>query len=746
MTDAPADQPKHDDTSPQAIARFWRSELTLAKKRFDAWWTEADQCYCLYEAESEKQNSYNILWSNTEVLRPALYNSTPTPDVRRRFRDEDVLGKTVSKVLQRALDYAIDDYDEEDFDGEMKAVVLDTLITGRGVSRVRYVPVFVPMAGPADPSQASPPPIDDALSQQPGGPPRGRDAKELFVDATGTPERGRDAKVLYLQAAGEEEPAIDDPFAETEVLEGPFEGAMEPDEPQQQVADESADCEHVYYRDFMHSAGRKWGEVWWTSFRHRLDRTELVQMFGEAIGGAIKLDEIDKDDKRGDKDLDEQHKTAEVFEIWDKRKRECIFISMTFEDQPLLTVPDPLQLTGFWPAPKPLYAIESTRSLLPIPPYRLYKQQAAELNRISTRINKITEAMKVRGAYMASNAEAVVDIMAAGDNELTPIVDPTMLASGGGIDKLIWMMPLDKLAMALQQLYLAREQIKQVIAELTGLSDIVRGSTDPNETKGAQVLKSQWGTLRLQRLQREVQRFARDLIRLLGEIISQRFSPEKLQAITQVQLPDQATKLQAYQAVKEAEIQTQAMAQMPQDPLNPQPAPAGPPPEAMEALELPTWDEVMQVLQSDELRGYKVDVETDSTVAETIQTDMQGLSEVLSALGQFLQIVGPMVQQGFMPIDAAKEIALTICRRAKMGQAVEDQIASIGGQQQQQMMQQAQQPMQDGMGQIMQALQELGKRGDDLGNGIQNGLGQLGQQIQVAMENVGRQNQLRAVS
>lgn len=690
---AAVDDKKLNEASPRGLVRKWKNEIQLAERRFHAWWKEADGIYDIYEAESQQQNSYNVLWSNTEVLRPALYNSKPTPDVRRRFRDEDALGKTVSKVLQRALDYTVDDYESEDFDDEMKSSVLDVLITGRGKARVKYVPVFVPM---------------DPLMGQPDAMP----ALDAPVEPPPTPVASPD---VAAQAAP----------------------------PQEQVADESAKCEYVHYKDYLHGPGKKWSAVWWEAYRHCLDRDELVQMFGPEIGNKVQLDDPQKDEKSADKDLNEANRTAEVWEIWDKRSRQAIFINKQFEDGPLLAVPDPLQLAGFFPGPKPLYAIETTRSLIPIPPYRLYKQQAMELNEITRRINVITKALKVRGAYAAGITE-IASILKLGDNEMAAIQNVTQLAAAGGLDKALWLMPIDKLAQALQQLYLAREQTKQVIAELTGLSDIIRGSTDPNETKGAQQLKSQWGTLRLQRLQREVQRFARDLIRLLGEIISAQFSPEKLAAITQVQLPTPEEKMQAEQAVQQAQMMAQAAP--PQvDPATGQPMPPpGPPPEAIAVLEQPTWDDVMGVLQSDELRGYKVDVETDSTVAETIDRDMAGMSEVLQALGQFLQIVGPMVQQGFLPIDAAKEIALTICRRARMGMAVEDQIQSIGGQQQANMMQQAQQPVQDGIGQIAQMIQELGKRGDEMGSGMQNGLQQISNQIQVALENVGRQQQMRA--
>lgn len=660
------DETKQDDGTPRGIVRKWLNELSIADKGESAWRKEAKGYYDLYEAETERANSYNILWSNTEVLRPALYNSTPTPDVRRRFRDEDVVGKACSQVLQRALAYSLDC---GDIDGVMKRVVLDALITGRGVSRVKYEPVFVQMT-PAMPA-------GDALPPDP---------------------------------------------------------SMAPPEPLEQVADEQAKPQYVYWEDYRHGPGKQRSEVPWEAFRHTFDREELVKMFGPDIGSKVALDDVDNDSKGSDKDVNEANRTAEVWEIWDKNTRTALFINKQFTDGPLLQAPDPLQLEGFFSSADPLYAIESTQSLKPIPPYRLYKQQARELNQVTARINKITAALKVRGAY-ASNISEMASIFSGDDNSMTPIVNVTEIAAAGGLDKAIWIMPIEKLIVVLNGLYLAREQIKQVIAELTGLSDIVRGSTDPNETKGAQVLKSQWGTLRLQRLQREVQRFARDLTRLIAEIIAQTFSPEQLQAITQVKLPTVEDKMQA-----QAQMQMAAAAPQQLDPAG-QPMPAQvPPPEAQAMLQQPTWDDVMAVLRSDQMRGYKIDIETDSTVAETIDRDMQGLSEAMGALGEFINVVGPLVQSGILPITAAKEGALVIVRRARMGTAFEDAISQIGSDQ---AMAQQQGQQADQANQILQAINQLGqgmqKQGQDLGSGVQNGLQQLSVQLENAVQNVGKQ-------
>lgn len=89
-------------------------------------------------------------------------------------------------------------------------------------------------------------------------------------------------------------------------------------------------------------------------------------------------------------------------------------------------------------------------------------------------------------------------------------------------------------------------------------------------------------------------------------------------------------------------------------------------------LKMPTWEDILGLMRSEKRRQFKIDVETDSTVAGTLSSDMAGLSQVLTAISQAMKELAPMVQQGVLPVDAAKEVILTVIRRARMGMAVED--------------------------------------------------------------------------
>jgi hypothetical protein len=359
--------------------------------------------------------------------------------------------------------------------------------------------------------------------------------------------------------------------------------------------------------------------------------------------------------------------------------------------------------------------IENTGSLLPTPPFRLYEDQAAQLDKISGRIDKIVNSMRLRGIYDARIPE-MADLLSSDDNEMVPIQNAQQWAAGKGLDSAVSWVPVEKNAEVLEALYMARDKQKAIIDELTGISDIIRGATDPQETLGAQQLKSNYGSVRLQRMQKEVQRYARDLLRLASEAMCQKFSPETFTKMTELQFPTAEQKALLVQRIAQQQ-QMQQMAQppqampapgappgMPPHPGVPGAAPspgavgapmpqAGAPPQPMQPphpammsappqppmppidpgmLKMPTWEDILAVMHSEKMFQYKIDVETDSTIAGTLSSDMQGLSQVLTSISQTMQELAPMVTQGVLPVDSAKELIMAVIRRSRLGNAVED--------------------------------------------------------------------------
>lgn len=559
----------------------WLMALDISSKQEQEWRKTGQQTVERYRQEGKEYDAwkaggskFNILWSNTEVMRPALYHSTPKPDVRRRYRDEDAVGKQASVVLERGLSFSVDAYD---FDQVMTLAVLDLCLPGRAVTRVRYEPTL---------ETVTPPPEMPA--------PVGMDEMSAPIYAPET--LGPDGQPLPIQG-----------------------------EPYEKITYQATTCEHVQWKDFRRGPGRTWEEVEWIAFQHKLTLEQITDLCGsEELAKKVSLDCSD-DDGEEDKDRAEDEanlfKRGIVWEIWDKTKREIVFLAPSLKDKPLKQAKDELGLEGFYPIPRPMYALESSDSLVPVELFKLYKDQADELDRITQRINALIKACKIRGIY-DSTLECVATAMKAADNEFTPTAEGAiaLMAQGGSFDKAIWIFPVEKLAVVLRELYLARDQIKATIYEITGLSDILRGETDASETLGAQQLKAQSGSRRLRRLQKEVQRYARDLMRLKAEIMAEHFEPFMFELMSG--------------------------------------KPVEPP--------------VMELLRSDITRSYRIDIETDSTIAEDEQRDQKGMTDLLDGIARFVAGVGPVVQAGYMSVEVAMAMLKSVVRRFRLGREVED--------------------------------------------------------------------------
>lgn len=577
------ERPEDAGKPPKGVVARWLAELRLAEQEEKDWRGDAAAACRRYRGgnvvkDGKPSAGFNILWSNTETLRPALYNSTPKPDVRRRFNDADPQGKYVSNVLERALSFSNDD---EDMDSKVISCVLDMLLPGRAVARVRYVPSFRQVQGP----QAA-------------------EHNEEQEEPTHERNEGVDEEIAWEQVV----------------------------------------TEHVHWGDFRRGPGKKWEEVSWIAFRHRLTREQLEDKFGEA-GTNAPLEECDLGEESDkDENLDKTvFKRATVWEIWDKEQRKVIWIHPNVPDAPLGEDDDPLKLVGFFPVPRPLMAIEDSDSLIPVTLYSLYKSQADEIDRITVRIQKIIGAVKARGAYDSSLGTSVSEILKGEDNEFIPV--DALAFADKGLDKALWFVPVEQLVRVLVELVAQRNELKAVIYEITGVSDILRGASNANETATAQQIKAEWGSLRLQRMQRDVQRFVRDILRLKAEIISERFEPDTMRLMTGIELPTDAQK-------QMMEMQGQQ-------------------------LPMPTWGEVLQVMRDDSLRSFRIDIETDSTINAQIAEDQQAFAAGIQAITGFLTAIGPAVQVQAFPIEAVKAICMAWVRRTKLGREVEDALEGI---------------------------------------------------------------------
>ena len=428
----------------------------------------------------------------------------------------------------------------------------------------------------------------------------------------------------------------------------------------EQICTDSRKWDSIYF-----GFARKWSKVPWIAYEEYVDKDEAERLFGAEIAAKIEYTDADKDDDEDDKvaDNDDEsgRKTALVYQIWDRTGGNKVhYISAHYTEGYLKSEDDPYGITGFFNCPRPLQFLARSNDMMPVAPYQLYRNQAEELNNITRRITKIITALKVRGVYDGALGSEVEKILESADLSMTPTDNGATLATQGGIDKAIWLWPIDKLITVLQQLVQAREVAKRVIYEITGVSDIVRGQSVASETLGAQKIKEAWGTMRLKRLQKETQRYSRDTLRIMLEVAAKKLSVSTWAKATGLPFSTAEQKMQAQQLIQAAQMTGQQ-----------------PDPQALQIIQAPGWDDVLGVLRDNMQRAYRIDIETNSTIDVEATEDQKNISEVMQAIAQFLHGVGPLIESGTMPFGAAQAMLLTIVRRFRFGTEVEDEIKAM---------------------------------------------------------------------
>src|SRR5574343_81167 len=247
-------------------ARLWKLEITQALSREQRWRTEAIRAYSVYTPESQNSNSFNIFWSNTETLSQAVFNSLPSPVVKRRYDDADPLGKASALTLQRAISFSINT-PTCDLKELGKKDVLAMLISGRALSRLRYIPITV----------------------------------EEDCEAEEKSESKKESTNEYF--------------------------SMEHSENFLRLDWEQIQVDRVQWDDLILGPAKTWEDMPWIGFRLKLKKKAVEEYFENSeltknlpYNLSI-LADLDKDSNAENEKEKQSGKATEIWEIWDKEKR-----------------------------------------------------------------------------------------------------------------------------------------------------------------------------------------------------------------------------------------------------------------------------------------------------------------------------------------------------------------------------------------------------------------------------------------
>ena len=702
-----AERPKKPRDTPRTeyTAADWLLQMKLAEKRNDKWERRCKKIIKRYRNErfdddnegAKDRRGMNVLWSNVETLSPSIYGREPVPICERRFLDKDVVGRVAAQILERALRYEMGDCG---FGDTVEQNIQDYLLVGRGVPWLRYKPVIGRATSLTDRG-------DDDLSGQDGA-----DGGERTDDADDPVEaEDRDG---------------DEPTDETQ---------------QEKLLAAGLEIDYVHWTDFFTSNARVWKQTEWVARRFFPSRDDLCDDFGDEIGNAVPLEmapdhEDMRDGGRAIEEAPDSQRKAIAWEIWHKPTRKVYTVAKGFDKYLEEPRDDPLNLDKFFPCPKPLFATMTNDTLEPVPDYLEYQDQALQIDDLTNRISLLTKALKVAGLYDAANKDLARLLDEGNENKMIPVANWAQLSAKGGLEAAVTFMPIKEVAETLEGLVVARDKVKQDMFEITGMSDIIRGQSDPRETAAAVNTKGRWGSLRLQARQAAVARFCRDIIAMMGEVIAEHYTPEMLVNISGA-MYDEGIGGPAPEKPPKPDLPPPGMPPQnpmlghnggppmggppappqiapngqdprgpigpgmvrlpisvpnagngggggglpihPVEPVGPQPAPpqpgmlhAGPPapmapgvppgsapppqpplpPQVQYALAMQQWQAQMQqhllekqaiimkaiaLLKEDKMRGFRIDIETDSTVQQDAQEDKQARTEFIAATTKFVE-------------------------------------------------------------------------------------------------------------
>lgn len=625
-------------------ATYWQAQITKAEgdKRLMRWHDLAQRFYDRYLLMSDdlamssgaegvgKRMTYNLLWSNTETLQPMLYSRMPEPYFSRKFNNRDPIARMAATIGERVTS---SDMEEDDLDDQAECCVLDYAITGRGTLRAIYDSTVVNSRVPV------------------------------------RQENREDGSPAFFMDDGTEIPP-DDIVRDA----GRFFGM------DSQITNERAPILHHNWKDFLIGPGRNWKEVQkrgWIDWKVYMTKAHAAERFGQDVADALTYDVNPFDvvsDKQKTTLTNEKPSSLEMLarvdEIWDAKSRTIYWVS---EGYPRLLdkEPDYLDLKGFYNTPRPLLATTGTDSLVPVPDYAEYFSQAKELDEITVKIEQIMEEVRAAGVYDGSQPGLGVALKNKRGG-WTGVQDWANFLQKGGTAGTVQLLPLQDLIQAVISLYEHREKVLSDSDRISGMIDLFRGQeTQADETLGQSNMRKSMGGLRINKKQRDFQRYMRDILSIKAEIITSKFDRERI-----LQMADLPALMNESPEIARVMAMVESNPQAMQDPQV-----------AMQARmafqqaqqkQMAVIQGGLALLKDDRMRTFRLDIETDATVAVDEMADREAAEGFVTTVGTFINQIGdsPAMQQPGMK-ELAADMLLFIVRRWKVGRSLEQKIETV---------------------------------------------------------------------
>jgi len=587
--------------------RWWKSQITQADRRYEKFIKSADESIKVFNGVKEIETlkdaprRLNVWWYCVNTLLPAYYSSTPKAEVNLRKRAGGLPYELGSVILERNTQYSMDCHFSFDKVGYNAA--LQFLLTGQAVLWARYAPKFEKVFQ------------EIAVIRDPSG---------VLIQGDGTPYEG-----------------------DTEDFSEATNGILVSSVEVEQKVSEKAILEVVQFSDYRCSDARNEAEIEWQARRAFLGREEATDLFGEEKADKLNYDSIPEVNKRDASRQDEKFEgKAEIWEIWCEATNKVYWIQTANEDVLIEETEPPIKFEGFYPC-SVIRQTQDPNSVIPVSDYSHVKDQILEVERLTTRIHALTQAVRPNFLYDAAMGDYLEQLF-QDDLKGIGVTGWTANKGRGGLQGGMEFLPVEQFVNVLNTLQQNRQAALQQLYETLKVSDLLRGTSEQYKSATANRLESAWSSLGLIVRQNMFCKFISDAIMHLGTIIAEQFDEETILDVGD-----------ADRLISETlpTPQPQMPPAQPEIPLPGEPIeePEGMPeaPEGMEAqmpgnpeAEIERIEaEIISILRDSKERNYRIQIASDSMVAIDQQQQQQEGTVLLQAAGGFFDQMRGLVEQ-----------------------------------------------------------------------------------------------------
>lgn len=607
-------------------SRWWKSQLNNAEKRYEKFVKAAEESIRVFnaipqiETLKDAPRRLNVWWYCTNTLLPAYYSSTPKAEVNLRKRAGGIPYELGSVILERNTQYSMDCH--FDFDKVGHNAAIQFLLTGQAVLWARYKPKFEKVLQ------------EVAVIRDPSG---------AFLTGDGKPYEG-------------------DVSEFTETTGGILISSVEVE----QKVSEKAILDVVQYSDYRCSDARNESEIEWQAKRAFLDREEAETLFGSEKAERLNYDSVPETNKKDyAKDKTDIEGKAEVWECWCEATNKVYWIQTSLEDAIIEESEPAIRFEKFYPC----IVIRQTQdpdSVIPVSDYTHCKDQILEVERLTTRIHALTQAIRPNFAYDATMGDLIEQLF-QDDLKGIGVTNWTSAQGRGGLAAGINFLPVDQFVNVLNTLQQSRQTALQQLYETLKVSDLLRGTSEQYKSATANRLENQWSSLGLIVRQNMFNKFMSDAISNLGTIIAEQFDEQRI-----LEIADADALIAPTIFIPEPPPpppMPEGQEGMPPG-ESPMPPMAPPQPDPAMLLEQ-TKQQIVEILRDNNKRNYRIEIASDSMVAIDQAQQQQEGQALIGAAGQFFDQMRGLIDQYPPLIEFSIGLFQNMIKRFKGGKELD---------------------------------------------------------------------------